>query len=54
MQYQPQISRRTVLRGLGVSLALPWMESSAWSSTLTGGSLAAGTPPCRLSQSRPA
>ena len=48
MQYQPQISRRTVLRGLGVSLALPWMESSAWSSTLTGGSLAAGTPPCRM------
>ena len=33
MSGKPQISRRTVLRGLGVSLALPWMEamhSTAW------------------------
>jgi hypothetical protein len=48
MQYQPQISRRTVLRGLGVSLALPWMESLAWSSTLTGGPVAGDTPPRRM------
>ena len=26
------ISRRTVLRGLGVTMALPWMESMAWAS----------------------
>ena len=25
----PLLSRRTVLRGLGVSMALPWMESLA-------------------------
>src|SRR5918995_4385426 len=24
------ISRRTVLRGLGVTMALPWLESMAW------------------------
>ncbi len=30
-------SRRTMLRGLGVSMALPWMESlSAWSSDAPG------------------
>ena len=27
----PIVSRRTMLRGLGVSMALPWMESlSVW------------------------
>ncbi len=25
------VSRRTMLRGLGVSMALPWLESAAWS-----------------------
>jgi hypothetical protein len=32
-----QISRRTVLRGLGVSLALPWLEAMTPSSLLAGG-----------------
>ena len=28
-QYQQKWSRRAVLRGLGVSLALPWLESTS-------------------------
>jgi hypothetical protein len=36
------VSRRTVLRGIGVTMALPWLESlPAWGSTLTQ----AGIPP---------
>ena len=30
MQVQNRLSRRTVLKGLGASLTLPWMESLAW------------------------
>lgn len=43
-----RISRRTVLRGLGVSLALPWMEAMSASNAL--GSVAAvdGGPPRRM------
>jgi hypothetical protein len=29
MQYRPQVSRRTALKGVGVSLALPWLQSLA-------------------------
>ncbi len=28
--YRPRLSRRGLLKGLGVTLALPWMESLAW------------------------
>ena len=28
--YRPHLSRRAILKGLGVSLTLPWMESLAW------------------------
>lgn len=50
MQYQPHVSRRTVLRGLGVSLALPWMESLSLGATRTADPLAAAanTPPRRM------
>ena len=41
------ISRRAILRGIGVSMALPWLESiSAWAQESAGGS--AGEPPVRL------
>ncbi|NND96315.1 MAG: DUF1552 domain-containing protein [Pirellulaceae bacterium] len=46
------ISRRTVLRGVGVSLALPWLESLAPSSSLTSRASAATanstSPPQRM------
>ena len=42
-----KISRRTMLRGAGVSMALPWMESLASRSRATEGA-AAGEPPVRL------
>ncbi|MFO0915344.1 MAG: DUF1552 domain-containing protein [Pirellulales bacterium] len=42
-----QISRRTILRGLGVSMALPWMESLAvWAQDATPA--AAAEPPVRV------
>ena len=45
MNHRP-FSRRTMLRGLGVSMALPWMESlAAWGDEPARGS---GTPPVRL------
>lgn len=28
------MSRRTVLRGLGVTMALPWLESMAWANPI--------------------
>ena len=48
------ISRRTVLRGLGVTMALPWLESMAWANpaqSAVAGSMvttAAGTFPKRF------
>jgi hypothetical protein len=42
------VSRRTVLRGLGVSMALPWMESlSVWSAE-SKSALGGNEPPIRL------
>ena len=39
------MSRRTVLRGVGVTVALPWLESlPAWGSTLTQGAAAPAFP----------
>ncbi len=38
------ISRRTLLRGLGVSMALPWLESLAFAA---GEKTAAAQPPIR-------
>ena len=45
------ISRRTVLRGLGVSMALPWLESMAWAQSAVPGNMvttAAGAFPKRF------
>ena len=44
------ISRRTVLRGLGVTMALPWMESMAWANPAQAAvtTTAAGTFPKRF------
>lgn len=42
-----ELTRRTVLRGLGVSLALPWFESLA-PRTLRAASSAAANPPQRM------
>ena len=43
-----KISRRTILRGLGVSMALPWMESlPAWGDE-TSASKSAGQAPTRM------
>src|SRR5579883_948334 len=40
-----QISRRTVLKGLGVTMALPWLESfSGWGSETASGNSPAATP----------
>ena len=40
-----QLSRRTVLRGLGVSMALPWMESlRVWGDESTGSNRASQAP----------
>src|ERR1041384_1994347 len=41
-------SRRTFLRGLGVSMALPWLESlNVWGDT-PGGNIASSEAPVRL------
>ena len=45
--HQSPISRRTVLRGLGVSLALPWLESLA-PRALAASATPAGTVPQRM------
>ena len=44
MGQQRQISRRTVLRGIGTAIALPWLESltPAWSQAAESG------PPRRM------
>src|SRR4051794_8250305 len=42
------ISRRTCLRGLGVALALPLMETMGWADVPTGAAAAAYKPPVRL------
>ncbi len=41
--YQPRVSRRMILRGIGATLTLPWLESLVWA---RGGeaALAAGPP----------
>src|SRR6187401_2542295 len=42
------LSRRTFLRGLGVSMALPWLESlNVWGDTLVANP-PSSTPPVRL------
>lgn len=46
-QHARQTSRRHFLRGMGVALALPWMESLPWIGRTTGAATAAG-PPLRL------
>lgn len=40
----PQLSRRTVLRGLGVSLTLPWLESLQAAAPLAASSATSGPP----------
>ena len=42
------LSRRRFLRGAGVALALPWLESLAWSGQTALAAKAAGKPPLRL------
>src|SRR3989337_1067387 len=45
------ISRRTVLRGLGVTMALPWLESMAFAQSAVPGNMvttSAGTFPKRF------
>ena len=42
------ISRRTLLRGLGVSMALPWMESLTAAGEAAVGGVKAAEPPLRL------
>ncbi len=43
-----RFSRRTILRGAGVSMALPWMESTrTWAQAPTGANTAVVSPPVR-------
>ncbi|MFM8804513.1 MAG: DUF1552 domain-containing protein, partial [Planctomycetia bacterium] len=44
----PRISRRTMLRGLGVSMALPWMESLTRAGAPAVAGAASPEPPLRL------
>jgi hypothetical protein len=44
----PKLSRRTMLRGLGVSMALPWMESLTATGQPAVAGAAAAAPPLRL------
>ena len=46
MSHQNRITRRTVLRGLGASLALPFLESMA--PVAAAAAESAGAPPVRL------
>ena len=48
MSKQPQLTRRNMLRGMGVSLALPWMESLSSASSLTRLSSQPDAPPLRM------
>jgi hypothetical protein len=43
-----RISRRTVLRGLGSAIALPWLEAMSQSGALADASVKAGTAPRRM------
>ena len=49
MKAQPhKITRRTLLKGVGVTMALPWLESLAvWGSRAASGTAAAGGGPSR-------
>jgi hypothetical protein len=44
----PKLSRRTMLRGLGVSIAVPWMESLTAAGEPAVAGAAAAAPPLRL------
>lgn len=48
MRNNPRISRRTCLRGVGVALALPFMEKFGWGATDQPKTAAATRPPVRL------
>src|SRR3954452_9857900 len=48
MRSDLRISRRTCLRGLGVALALPLLETMGWADVPTGSAAAAYKPPVRL------
>jgi hypothetical protein len=48
MASNARISRRTCLRGLGVALALPLMETMGWADERKGAAAAAYKPPIRL------
>ncbi len=51
MKFSKQLSRRTFLRGLGVSIALPWLESMGpltnWATAATK-AVTGQTPPNRM------
>ena len=42
------LSRRTALKGLGISLGLPWLESLASSPALAGPAASLAQPPKRM------
>ncbi len=42
--YRSTLSRRTILKGLGASIALPWMESLAWAAEKSGQAIMSGPP----------
>lgn len=44
----PLISRRTMLRGLGAAMALPWLESMKTLGSTVGPAAQAGRPPVRM------
>src|SRR5688572_27818135 len=49
MSNKHQLSRRTMLRGLGVTMALPWMESLAvWGDVARAASEPASEAPVRM------
>ena len=48
MRNHSRLSRRTALKGLGVSLAMPWLEAMQPSGTLAAAEVAAGVAPTRM------
>ena len=42
------ISRRTLLRGVGAAIALPWLESMGSAAPATGGAQTLSEPPLRM------
>lgn len=46
-RYLPKTSRRQVLRGLGATLTLPWLESLAWAEAKSVGAKGLAGPPRR-------